>query len=196
MRKTESRITKCAAALATAAVLISSACSVNVKKEQNGEDKQVDIKTPVGSVHVSKGADPADVGIAVYPGARLRENDDNDHNNQSANVSVSGFGFGVKVAALQYESNDVPAKVSAFYQDQLQKYGKVLVCRTGHFDVDTDINDHSSSRELTCNGSTGVDVELKVGTRENQHIVVVEPDGSGSKFALVYVRTHGKEADI
>jgi hypothetical protein len=196
MPRTEFRITKCAAALATAAVLFSSACSVNVRKEQDGQDKQVDIKTPMGSVHVSKSADPADVGIAVYPGARLRENDDNGHDNKSANVSVSGFGYGVKVAALQYESTDAPSKISTFYQDQLQKFGKVLVCRTGHFDVDTDIDDHQSSHELTCNGSTGVDVELKVGTRENQHIVVVEPDGSGSKFSLVYVRTHGKQADI
>jgi hypothetical protein len=41
-----------------------------------------------------------------------------------------------------------------------------------------------------------VEVELKVGTKQNQHIVAIEPEGSGSKFSLVYVRTHGKEADI
>ena len=49
------------------------ACSINVKKEQNGQDKQVDINTPVGGIHVSKGADAADVGLAVYPGARLKQ---------------------------------------------------------------------------------------------------------------------------
>ena len=37
---------------------------------------------------------------------------------------------------------------------------------------------------------------VKVGTEENQHIVAVEPDGKGSSFSLVYVRTHGKDADI
>jgi hypothetical protein len=193
MRKTDFQI-KSGIALATVAILLSSACSVNVQKERDGQDKQVDIKTPMGSVHVSKGADPQDVGIVVYPGARLKQDD--DESDKSANVSVSGFGYGVKVAALEYESSDAPDKVLAFYQDQLKKYGKVLVCHTGHFHVNTDIDNHSSSHEVTCEGSGGVDVELKVGIRENQHIVAIEPEGSGSKFSLVYVRTHGKEADI
>ena len=193
MRRTDFQI-KSVIALATVAILLSSACSVNVQKEENGQDKQVDIKTPMGSVHVSKGADPQDVGIGIYPGARLKQDD--DESDKSANVSVSGFGYGVKVAALEYESSDAPDKVLAFYQDQLKKYGKVLVCHTGHFHVDTDMDKHSNSHELACDGSNGVDVELKVGTKENQHIVAIEPDGSGSKFSLVYVRTHSKEADI
>src|ERR1700750_35189 len=100
MQGTNSQFVKCASAFAVIAVLVS--CSVNVKKEQDGEDKQVDIKTPMGSVHVIKSADPADVGVTIYPGAKLREHDGND--NKSANVSVSGFGYGVKVAALEYES--------------------------------------------------------------------------------------------
>jgi hypothetical protein len=63
--------------------------------------------------------------------------------------------------------------------------------------VDSDIKDSDhSSHELTCNGASGINVELKVGTKENQHIVAVEPDGRGSSFSLVYVRTHGKDADI
>ena len=193
MRRIKLPVTRLAVTLAVMAALIS--CSVNVRKEKDGDDKQVDIKTPMGSVHVSKGADPEDVGIVVYPGARLKNGDDDDHD-KSANVSVSGFGYGVKVAALEYESNDAPDKVAAFYQDQLKKYGKVLVCRTGHFHVDTDIDKNSTSHELTCEGSGGVDIELKVGNKENQHIVAIEPDGSGSKFSLVYVRAHGKQADI
>ena len=194
MRRTEFHATSLVLALATAALLLSSACSVNVQKERDGQDKQVDIKTPMGSVHVSKGADPQDVGIIVYPGARLKQDD--DETDKSANVSVSGFGYGVRVAALEYESNDAPDKLLAFYQNQLKKYGKVLVCHTGHFHVDADIDKHSTSHDLTCEGSGGVDVELKVGTKENQHIVAIEPDGTGSKFSLVYVRTHSKEADI
>jgi hypothetical protein len=194
MQETNSQFVKCAAAFAVIAVLVS--CSVNVKKEQDGQDKQVDIKTPMGSVHVGKSADPADVGLTIYPGATLREHDDNGNDNKGANVSVSGFGYGVKVAALEYESVDAPSKLVTFYQDQLKKYGSVLTCRTGHFDIDTDLHDRSTSHDLTCNGSTGVDVEMKVGTKENQHIVVVEPNGTGSKFSVVYVRTHGKDADI
>jgi hypothetical protein len=182
--------------VATLAALLLPACSINVKKEQNGEDKQVDINTLVGGIHVSKGADAADVGMAVYPGARLKQ-DDSDGKDKSANVNISSFGFGLKVVALEYRSDDAPEKLIAYYKDQLKKYGKVLECHTSHFNVNPDIkgSDHGS-HELTCEDSSGNNVELKVGTKENQHIVAVEPDGKGSSFSLVYVRTHGKDADI
>ncbi len=172
------------------------ACSINVKKEKNGQDKQVDIQTPVGGIHVSKDVDVADTGLAVYPGSRLKQKDFNGES-KSANVNISSFGFGLRVVAMEYESDDAPAKVVAFYQDQLKKYGNILVCHTSHLDVNTDMKglDHGS-HELTCESTSGNNVELKVGTKENQHIVAVEPAGNGSSFSLVYVRTHGKDADI
>jgi len=180
--------------LAIAGLALLPACSVNVKKEQNGQDKQVDISTPVGGIHVSKQADATDIGLPLYPGARLKQKDFSGEN-KSANVDISGFGFGLKVVALEYQSDDPPAKVVSFYQDQLKKYGNILVCHTGHLDVNADIKADHGSHELTCEGS-GSNIELKVGTKENQHIVEVEPAGKGSNFSLVYVRTHGKDADI
>ena len=180
------------------ATLLLPACSVNVQKEQNGQDKQVDIQTPVGGIHVSKGANPEDVGVAIYPGARLKQQDSNG-DDKSANVNISGFGYGLKVVALQYESSASPSKVVDYYKDQLKKYGKVLVCHTSQMDVDTDIkglDQENGSHELACEGKSGATVELKVGTKENQHIVAVEPSGTGSTFSLVYLRTHGKDADI
>jgi hypothetical protein len=103
------------------ALLLLSACSVNVKKEANGQDKQVDVNTLFGGVHVSKQADVSDIGLAVYPGARLKKDNDSDHGDKSANVNISGFGYGIKVVALEYESDDAPAKVLSFYKDQLKK---------------------------------------------------------------------------
>jgi hypothetical protein len=35
-----------------------------------------------------------------------------------------------------------------------------------------------------------------VGKQNDQHIVSVKTEGKGSTFSLVYVRTHGKDADI
>lgn len=176
-------------------VLVLAACSINVKKEKNGEDKQVDINTPVGGIHVSKGVNPDEVGIPIYPGAKLKEKDDGD--DKSANVNISGFGYGLKVVALDYESNDTPDKIVAFYKGQLKRYGDVIVCHTSSLHVNTDVKKHDGeSHELTCEGDSGKDIELKVGTKENQHIVAVEPSGSGASFSLVYVRTHGKEAEI
>jgi len=180
----------------TAALLLLAACSVNVKKEQNGQDKQVDINTPLGGIHVGKGVNPEEVGLPVYPGARLRQKDDSGED-KSANVNISGFGYGLKVVALEYESNDSPSKVVEYYKDHLKKYGSVLVCHTSSVHVNTDVKRHNDgSHDLTCDGDNGVNIELKVGTEENQHIVAIEPQGSGSTFSLVYVRTHGKDAEI
>jgi hypothetical protein len=181
-----------------AALLLLPACSVNVKKEANGQDKQVDINTLVGGVHVSKQADISDVGLSVYPGARVKEKD-SDGSDKSANVNISGFGYGIKVVAVEYESDDAPAKVLSFYKDQLKKYGNVLECHTSHLNLDMKTESRGSgndSNELTCEGEHGSNIELKVGRKDDQHIVAVEPQGKGSSFSLVYVRTHGKGADI
>ena len=173
------------------------ACSVNVKKEANGQDKQVDIKTLLGGIHVSKDADLADVGLALYPGARPKKQS-SDNDDRSANVNISGFGYGIRVVALEYESGDSPSRLVAFYKDQLKKYGSVLECHTSkHLDLDMRVPKAGREpHELTCDSVSGHNVELKVGSKENQHIVAVEPEGNGSSFSLVYVRTHGKDADI
>ena len=174
------------------------ACSVNVKKEPNGEEKQVDIKTPMGGIHVSKQADASDVGLSIYPGARPKEKG-SDGDDKSANVNISGFGFGLKVVALEYTSDAPPDKILAFYKDELKRYGNVLECHiSGHVNMNMKMSDKSKgdSHELTCDGNSGSNIELKAGTRENQHLVAVEPDGKGSSFSLVYLRTHGKEDDI
>jgi hypothetical protein len=181
---------------ATAASLLVSGCTVNVKKQANGQDKQVDINTLLGGIHVSKDADVADIGLDVYPGARLREKDkDKDGSDKSANVRISGFGYGLKVVALEYESDDAPANILAFYKDRLKKYGSVLECHTSKGNWNVNTQKHGSN-ELTCEGSGGSDIELKVGKQDDQHIVSVKAEGKGSTFSLVYVRTHGKDADI
>jgi len=195
MRRTQSQVIR-SLVVAVLIALLLSACSVNVKKQQNGEDKQVDIQTPVGGIHVSKDANVGDVGLAVYPGARLKQQG-SDGADKSANVDISSFGYRVKVVALQYESDDSPAKLVAYYTDQLKKYGHVLECHSSRIDLNADPKrwDHDS-HELACEGSSGNKIELKVGTKEYQHIVAIEPEGKGSSFALVFVHTHGKDAEI
>jgi hypothetical protein len=181
-----------------AGVFVLSACSVNVKKQANGEDKQVDINTLAGGIHVSNDADAVDTGLSVYPGARVKPKN-SSHDNKSANVNISGFGYSVKVVALEYESDDAPAKVLSFYKDQLKKYGTVLECHNSDLNLDMNMGSHgekSDSNELTCEGGHGSKIELKVGKKNDQHIVAVEPEGKGSGFSLVYVRTHGKDAEI
>jgi len=188
---------KTLAALLLALVsMILSSCSINVKKERDGDDKQVDISTPLGGIHVSKGADPGDIGLPVYPGARLKP-DHSSGDDKSANVDISGFGYGLKVVAMQYESEDAPSKLISYYKDQLKQYGNVVVCHSSsHFQVNSDVKESHRSHALTCDSAGGENIELKVGTQENQRVVAIEPQGAGSTFSLVYVHTHGKQAEI
>lgn len=175
-------------------------CSINVKKDNNGkdEDKKVDIDTPFGGIHVSKDADVHDTGLPVYPGAKAKTKGDSDDDEKSANVNISTSTFGLKVVAIDYETKDAPAKVTAFYKDKLKQYGNVLECHTS--DKSYTYNGHSDkndSEELKCEGSNnGKTIELKVGTRSNQHIVAINPQDQGSEFSLVYVRLRGKEGTI
>lgn len=181
------------------AIFVCSACNVNVKKGNDGESKNVDIKTPFGEIHVDKEADVRDTGLPVYAGARLKPKDERG-DEKSANVNISTSAFGLKVVALQYETDDPPSKVAAYYQAQLRKlFGNVLECHTshrGHWGGHGGGGDRESE-ELKCEGDNrGNTIELKAGTRSNQHIVSIEPQGKGSDFALVYVRTRGKEDTI
>jgi hypothetical protein len=168
-------------------------CTINVKKNQEGENKKVDIETPIGGIHVSDNADVHDVGLPVYPGAKEKPKDTSNDSKQ-ANVNISGPGFGLKVVAIEYTSDDPPQKLFEYYKDQLKKYGNVLECHTEKHsgDINTDVGKKKDSHELTCEGDHGKTVELKAGTQENQHIVAIEPKDKGSDFALVYVRAHGK----
>ncbi|MBV9623073.1 MAG: hypothetical protein JOZ14_03740 [Acidobacteria bacterium] len=183
-----------------AALFVLSACNVNVKKDNDGENKNVDIKTPFGEIHVDKEADVRDTGLPVYAGARPKQKD-NSGEEKSANVNISTSAFGLKVVALGYQSDDPPAKVAAYYQAQLKKlFGNVLECHTshpGHYGPARGGSNGGADEELKCEGeNSGSTLELKAGTRTNQHIVSIKPQGKGSEFALVYVRTRGKEDTI
>jgi hypothetical protein len=182
------------ALLILAALFTLSACNVNVKKDEQGEDKNVDIKTPFGQIHVDKGADVKDTGLPVYAGARVKQKGDNEGDEKNANVNISTGAFGIRVVAVEYESDDAPAKLIAYYKDQLKKYGTVLECHTTGQDFSYHGDPHSE--ELKCEGNTGKNIELKAGTKNNQHIVSIEPRDKGADFALVYVHIRGKEDTI
>jgi hypothetical protein len=184
------------------AALVLAACSVNVKKSEDGQDKNVDIKTPVGGIHVSKSADVKDTGLSLYPGARLVEKED-DGDEKSANVNINSPLFSLKVVAQVYRSEDPPDKLISYYSNELKKYGKVLECHGKWHGKDVNVrmgrdsDKGSKSKELTCDDDHGGKaVELKVGTEDHQRIVAIEPEGKGTKFALVFVHARSKDDSI
>jgi hypothetical protein len=189
-------------AVTIAALSLLPACSVSVKDHGDDGNNKVDINTPIGGIHVDQNADARDTGLPVYPGAKLKPKA-KDGDKKSANVNLSAFGFGLKVVAVEYESDDPPAKIVAYYQDQLKKYGNVLQCHGGDFKVNDDVPIVGGTKgyvvggKLKCDSEDGGNkIELKAGSDDNQHIVAVDPEGKGSDFAIVWLRIRGKEDEI
>ncbi len=170
-----------------------------LSQDSDSGDKNVDVRSPVGDLHLGKDADAKKVGVPLYPGARLKTGDENK---DQANLSMVTDAFGMKLIVANYVADDAPGKVVDFYRDKLKKYGKVLECHSqkhgGDVSVNEDGKDSNTSKELKCDENSGPVTELKVGTEDNQRIVAVEPgDGNkGSSFALVYLHTRGKRGDI
>jgi len=204
MRTSKLPVVSCLLALAS--LLVIAACSINVKKNKNGEEQNVDIQTPVGGIHVNTDAAVRDTGLATYPGAREKQKG-SDGSSKKANVNISSSLFGVRVVAVEFLSDDPPEKVAAFYRDQLKRYGGILECHTKNNhrdagDVDVKIgkdgkDKNEKDNRLTCESDGGSTLELKVGTKDNQHIVSISPQdkGKGTDFALVYVQTRGESKD-
>ncbi|HST09970.1 MAG TPA: hypothetical protein VLL05_06320 [Terriglobales bacterium] len=192
-----------AGTMGAALVIALPGCRINVDKGAKGEDKHVDIDTPLGGIHVNKDVNARDTGLPVYPGAREKKKE-SEHDDGHANVNISSGFFGLKVVVIEFLSDDPPEKVTTYYRDQLKKYGGILECHTKNrhnTDPDIEVNpghDSDKDNKLTCgHDNSGPTIELKVGTKDNQHIVSVTPQdgGKGTDFALVFVQTRGESKD-
>lgn len=175
-----------------ASIVLLGACSISVD-DKDKKNEKVDIKTPFANLKVDSSEKSADNGIPVYPGAHLRP-PDKDGDNHSANVNLGALGFGLKVIAAEYETSDSPDKVKAFYEDKMKHFGSVLVC-TGHSggsDVHFSKKDDNGGK-LSCSDTSGNGWEIKAGTSDDEHLVSIEPNGSGTRFGTVLVQTKGKD---
>lgn len=172
--------------IAASACLVLCGCTISTSKSRDGSDKDVDIRTPLGSISVHKGeTDPKATGLSPYPGAQVNKDIQGD---EGANVNVSSSLFGVKVAVVKLRSEDSPDKVLNFYRKDMAKYGKVVDC-TGGFTLTYRHRDDDSP--VSCDnldvGHKYKEV-LRVGTQKDQRNVAVRASGSGSEFDLIYVR--------
>ena len=177
------------------AVLLLAGCSISVD-DKDKKNAKVDIQSPLGNIKVNTDEKAAtDNGIPVYPGAHLRPTENGD--NHAANVNIGTMGFGLKVVAAEYETDDSPEKVKAFYQDKMKTFGDVLVCSGHSGGSNVHINRKGEEdAKLSCKGTHGDGWEIKAGTSEDEHLVSIEPHGSGTRFGTVLVQTHGKEGTL
>jgi hypothetical protein len=186
-------------AFVLAAALATTGCRIESNK--NGDNKDVKIATPFGGMQVKTNDDavPSDLGLPTYPGATLVKKN-SDHDGGSADVNMSFGSFQMRVKAASYHTTDGPEKVEAFYRDSLRHYGDVIACRNNH-----SVGEPSRTGEgLTCDSNHGNHIsmdeqggkgklDLKAGSQPHQHVVGIEPDGSGgTKFGLVALDLPGR----
>ena len=167
-----------------------------VAQQSDKQDKPLDVRSSIGDLHVGKDADAQIAGLPLYPGARPKH----EENNDPLNFSILTENMGLKMVVAKYETDDPPAKVLAYYRDQLKRYGKVLEC---HGQDAKDIrsqgsDNHHPSKELKCDGdNSGPVTELKAGTEDDQHAVAIEPRDDGkTSFVIVYLHSRGRKADL
>ncbi len=176
-----------AIAFLSIAAALAVGCAVSVDKAKNGDDKNVKIDTPLGGIHVSSDdTKAADIGLPVYPGAKIAAKTDGD---KSADIHL-GFGdWQFRLKVVKYQTSDSSDQVIAFYKKALGRYGDVIQCG-GNAPIGTP----AVTREgLTCDDSSGghkVNVDstqsLKAGSKRHQHIVGIEKtDNNGTTFSLV-----------
>jgi hypothetical protein len=128
-----------------------------------------------------------EVGLPIYPGARSQK--DNSDDSSALQLGLWGGSSGFKLVVLKLESDDSPKKVAAFYRRALGKYGAVLDC-TGEA-VKWSDQSKNSSNQLECDADQPEKggFALKAGSKQRQHAVGIQANGSHSRFQLVYVET-------
>jgi hypothetical protein len=188
--------------LATITLCMFFGAGCSVKESGHGDNKDVDIKTPLGqmAVHTNDNVNTKATGLAPYPGAVQIKDEDGD---KGADVNMSFGGFGLKVAALKFRTDDPQDKVTAFYRKDLEKYGAVLTCDpAARREKATEGSDRLTCSDKGDSGGMNINIsedkdngmELKAGTKHKQHIVSITRDGTGTKFSLVSVEMHlGKD---
>ncbi len=192
MRNFEALLTGSALGLA---LLATAGCRIDTHKDGNHDD--VKIATPFGGMSVKTNDDVVKegVGLTVYPGATLvRKNDKNDG---AADVNIGFGGFRLRVQALSYQTSDPPEKVLAFYRNDMARYGTVILCRNSNAvgqpdhtpDGLTCERDHNAKVHVSEDDEAGE--ELKAGSKQRQHIVGIDPQGSGTKIGLVALELPG-----
>ncbi len=105
----------------------------------------------MGDLHVSEQADIRDAGSECVSGRQPAPKDSSD-DEKSANVNLDLPGFQLKVVAGEFLSDDAPDKIIAYYDKELQKFGKPIQCR-GSYSSSAHVDSHGKddlSRPVTC----------------------------------------------
>lgn len=177
-----------------------------IQSDKHGDSDNVKIATPFGGMQVktNDAVVLAGIGLPEYPGAVLvkKDKENGKHDDGAADVNFSFGSFQLRVKAASYRSPDSPEKVTAFYRKALGRYGDVVQCQDNKpvstpthtaegLTCDNDKENHITVSDDMVESKSGSKMEMKAGSKMHQHIVSIEPEGSGTKFGLVVLDLPG-----
>ena len=124
-----------------------------------------------GCVYTSSNASHGSPGgVAVYPGAhRTSGNADGD----SAAADVQMPMVSLHIEAARYDTGDAPAKVIAFYQKELARFGTVSV--------------KSGGPRTAIRGFRWVPADDQTTLKAGRSIVAVKANGNGAEFGIIQI---------
>ncbi len=171
-------------------------CGCRVESNKHGDGEDVKVATPFGgmSVKTDDSAVTQATGLPVYPGATVfKKNGKDDHDSGAADINMSFGSFQLRVKAVSYTTPDSPDQVLAFYKKNMIRFGTFIQCKD-HKAVGTptrtseglDCSDNDEkTNHVYVSDDTSDKSELKAGSKQHQHIVSIDADGTGTKFGLV-----------
>jgi hypothetical protein len=134
-----------------------------------------------------------DVGLPIYPGAQRRKDTTDD--SSALQMGLWGGSSGFKLVVLKLESDGSPEKIAAFYRKALARYGQVLDCGKAAAKPEKTESHHANHIECEDDRPAAGGFALKAGTKQNQHVVAVEPSGKHTNISLVYLWTPKSESN-
>jgi hypothetical protein len=166
--------------LLAAGLTVLAACSAHSDKQ----DSKLEVRTPMGEMTAKVSDKTVDVDLPVYPGARpIVETGGSNR----AQAGVSAPFLHLKIAASKFETGEPPEKVLDFYRKELARYGTI---DEGHGK-----NSYTKIQGFTWS-ATSDQTSLAAGQGGSQHVVMVQPAGKGSKFAILYIHAGGPAQPI
>jgi hypothetical protein len=160
-------------------VVAASALVAQENSKNSKTNRKIVIETDSGRYGVGADkADPKQLGLAIYPGAKL---DKSDGEASGISLALDSGEDSTRLYVQKFTTPDSADKILTFYRSELSRYGQVLECRRGKAVG-------AVPPGLKCDDDENKkQIELKAGTEKKLHLVAVTPLTSGAKFVLVYL---------
>lgn len=135
-------------------------------------------------IEVRGKATPGELGLPIYPGAKLQRDSDGDKG--AVSLGLWGGAFGLKLAVAKFSSDDKFEALLDYYRREMGGFGVVLECRTANSGPAAKVEGED---KISCKdaepGKEGL--VLKVGKPKDLRVVAIQAKGKEVQFQIVRI---------